>query len=325
MPRRLALPIEHLSLTSSQPQQVSEAAGKIMGDVVFERLGDGNFDYDLDLSVIGSAVTWRSRSDSGFIARSPDRRNDTIELRFIEAGRCHSVTSEQDVDASAGQAYFLRPAHGHQVTGHPGLQQTGIALPFGRYAKLTALDVDDPHVELAKFAAIANFGQGPAKTLFHIARMLAAPGEIPHPLLDAPLGAALLKESLLGIFAETWPRTSSRGSVRQANLRHVRKAVDWIRAHAGERLQLEDIAQAANVSVRSLQTGFKQQYGMSPMAYVLKVRLQEVHHELLTADATLSITEIARKWGFANRGEFAARYRALYGETPSETRSRGRA
>jgi AraC family ethanolamine operon transcriptional activator len=45
-----------------------------------------------------------------------------------------------------------------------------------------------------------------------------------------------------------------------------------------------------------------------------------VRQELKVAPAgTASVREIARRWGFWHTGEFAADYRRLFGELPSET------
>ena len=58
---------------------------------------------------------------------------------------------------------------------------------------------------------------------------------------------------------------------------------------------------------------------MSPMAYFQAVRLNEVRQELKTAAGTATVYEIARRWGFWHTGEFAAAYRRLFGELPSQT------
>ena len=44
--------------------------------------------------------------------------------------------------------------------------------------------------------------------------------------------------------------------------------------------------------------------------------------ELKAAPAGTTVREIARRWGFRHTGEFAADYRRLFGELPSETFNR---
>jgi AraC-like DNA-binding protein len=50
------------------------------------------------------------------------------------------------------------------------------------------------------------------------------------------------------------------------------------------------------------------------------MRLERVRDELRSLDPTeATVTEIAYRWGFWHLGRFAARYRARFGEMPSET------
>jgi AraC-like DNA-binding protein len=45
-----------------------------------------------------------------------------------------------------------------------------------------------------------------------------------------------------------------------------------------------------------------------------------VHEELATAPpGTVTVTQVAIRWGFAHLGRFAAAYRAVFAERPSDT------
>jgi AraC family ethanolamine operon transcriptional activator len=56
------------------------------------------------------------------------------------------------------------------------------------------------------------------------------------------------------------------------------------------------------------------------MAYFQASRLNAVRQELKAAPAgTATVHAIARRWGFFHTGEFAAAYRRLFGELPSQT------
>lgn len=103
--------------------------------------------------------------------------------------------------------------------------------------------------------------------------------------------------------------------------RHVRRAVAYIHSHArqAERVRLEDIAEAAKVSVRSLQTGFSSAKGMPPMAYLRMVKLQGARAELSAVPAPLSVADVAAAWGFSHSGVFSRLYRTAFGELPSQT------
>jgi transcriptional regulator GlxA family with amidase domain len=72
--------------------------------------------------------------------------------------------------------------------------------------------------------------------------------------------------------------------------------------------------------VRSLQEGFRQHVGVSPMAYLRRVRLEHAHAELSEPrDGQRSVAAVAHRWGFGHLGRFAAAYRERYGVSPSDT------
>jgi AraC family ethanolamine operon transcriptional activator len=59
---------------------------------------------------------------------------------------------------------------------------------------------------------------------------------------------------------------------------------------------------------------------MNPKAYINAVRLNAVHKQLRVAKAgNLFVADAANAWGFWHMGQFAADYRKLFGENPSQT------
>jgi AraC-like DNA-binding protein len=99
----------------------------------------------------------------------------------------------------------------------------------------------------------------------------------------------------------------------------VKRAEEYIRAHSGEPLQLEDIARAAGVSPRTLREQFHSARGMSPMQYVRKIRMQRARAALLAAGPRARIADIALACGFFHLGRFSLAYAEAFGEMPSET------
>jgi AraC family ethanolamine operon transcriptional activator len=100
--------------------------------------------------------------------------------------------------------------------------------------------------------------------------------------------------------------------------RVVRRAEDYMRAHLGDQLSVLDLCRELAVSERTLHYAFQEVRGLSPMAYFQAVRLNAVRQELRTATDTMTVHEIAQRWGFWHTGEFAAAYRRLFGELPSQ-------
>src|SRR5262249_36573423 len=99
-----------------------------------------------------------------------------------------------------------------------------------------------------------------------------------------------------------------------------RRARDYPRAHPGHPLSVLDLCREFDVSQRTLHYAFQEVRGLSPMAYFKVSRLNAVRQELKAAPAdTTTVRAIAQRWGFWHTGEFAAAYRRLFGELPSQT------
>jgi len=100
----------------------------------------------------------------------------------------------------------------------------------------------------------------------------------------------------------------------------VRRAVAYIDEHLQDPVTLPDIVSASRLSVRALNDGFRRHLDTTPMQYLRRSRLEAARRDLLTADPTHeTVAAIARRWGFTQLGRFAARYRAAFGESPSDS------
>ncbi len=311
---------ELLHTSQIDPDHLSELVSKPACTVRYEPLTPASgFDHTIDISPVGSLITLQSSSRHGFQAQLEMENTERLEIHFIEQGHYRSGVGST-VDAMSGQAFLQRGAGEYRITSQPGTRQTCIAVPFERCVRLFALDIDDPLTEIARFNPFTEFRNGPMQVLHGIGKLLAASENGDHPLSTLPLGASLLEEAFLATLVEAWPQEKDRAFSAKPVPVYVRMATDWIEAHIAEKIHLEDLAGVTGVTVRALQTGFRDVYDMSPVAYILKLRLQQVHRELLAAGPEISIQEIAFKWGFAHMSDFAMRYRRLFGRPPSETR-----
>lgn len=108
--------------------------------------------------------------------------------------------------------------------------------------------------------------------------------------------------------------------VSPAMPRQVKRAIDYMTANIANPINLEDIAQAAGVSVRSLQVAFQQFKNTTPLGCLRQLRLENVRRELVAGrHDRVSISDAARKSGFTHMGRFSVLYREAFGEMPTET------
>ena len=147
-------------------------------------------------------------------------------------------------------------------------------------------------------------------------------------LASAPLALASLDQMVMTTLLSMQPNSYSELLLRPASPAlpfYVKRAEAYIEAHLEEPLSIAELAAIAGVSARSLQTGFQQFRGTTPMAHLRALRLSRAHDELLAADPQrTSVTDIAMRWGFSHLGKFAVAYKQRFGESPRETLGRWR-
>jgi AraC-like DNA-binding protein len=100
---------------------------------------------------------------------------------------------------------------------------------------------------------------------------------------------------------------------------HVRRARDYVHHHIAEIRSVSDIAASIGVTTRTLQTGFRKTFNMTPAAYIRRTRVEALHQALLSADGSQSVTDLMQAVGIVNFGRYAHYYRQQIGEAPSNT------
>lgn len=105
---------------------------------------------------------------------------------------------------------------------------------------------------------------------------------------------------------------------------HLIKRVEEIAdMYRQEPLNLQQICDRLETSSSALSYGFKEIFGMSPMAYLKIQRLNGVRRALKNADPDQkTVMQLAYEWGFGSLGHFSRDYQKMFGELPSETLKR---
>ncbi|HEY5760930.1 MAG TPA: AraC family transcriptional regulator [Steroidobacter sp.] len=127
-----------------------------------------------------------------------------------------------------------------------------------------------------------------------------------RPLAWAELGR-LTQLPELGDVAKA-PRGLSR--------RALNRACSFIAENLGERFTLDDLARQAGVSRFHFARLFRVSTGDSPMAYLLKSRIERAKQMLLQDDRP--VCEIAAALGFCDQSHLTRTFRRLTGLTPRE-------
>jgi len=136
---------------------------------------------------------------------------------------------------------------------------------------------------------------------------LAARVELVETLL-ATLGGAVDRE----------PAGGDRTGGAQSLI--VKKVESYALSRVGDLLYVSDLCEAAGVSERTLEYAFKEIMGLTPMGYLIRLRLHRARQALLAAtQGSTTVSAVALDWGFWHFGDFSRAYRECFGELPSDT------
>jgi AraC-like DNA-binding protein len=151
--------------------------------------------------------------------------------------------------------------------------------------------------------------------------------EVRTPLLDGR--AAGVASDLLTALIDAIGGTGRAIAVPTQHSRStnntVTRALEYVRGQKWGGLQVTDMADAAEVTSRTLLRVFRQQLDLGPASYLKLRQLNIVRRELRGKHAPVrKITDIMGEQGVTEFGRFASEYRALFRERPSDTLARSR-
>jgi AraC family ethanolamine operon transcriptional activator len=102
----------------------------------------------------------------------------------------------------------------------------------------------------------------------------------------------------------------------------VRRAEEAIMNEGEQALRLDALCRTTGVARRSLSRAFQLILGIGPATYLRHYRLNEARRALVHGGhGGTTVTEVADRFGFHHLGRFSSQYHAMFGETPSVTRS----
>lgn len=226
-------------------------------------------------------------------------------LEYMENGRCSVKYNGKDFEQARGQFLLILP--GDRVVMEPvagGGKCERISLTFHATASLlsgisgTPLNADPFQLTLLSritdLAAVASDSSHRdsevkiilAHLLFTIRHNSSSPsGPPPMELPDIP--------------------------IRQgATVRDIKRYLE----ESGARMSLSDIARRLHLTVPTLRRQFKQQAGMTPVAY--RRQQQVLKAKLLLRSGNQSVSEVGRRLGFCSIHYFSGVFRKLTGMSP---------
>lgn len=144
-------------------------------------------------------------------------------------------------------------------------------------------------------------------------------------LATNPIAVRNIEEAMMSLILSgarhSFSALLDRGTIEPPRL--VRLAIDYMEANAHRSISTADVARAVGVGLRTLQLSFQRWAEVTPNQYLRRIRLDRARFDL-QKDGLVSISQVARRWGFLSPGEFARLYKIRFGELPTETAQRSK-
>ncbi len=141
-------------------------------------------------------------------------------------------------------------------------------------------------------------------------------------VLELPEVCRALDEQLLHLMVRCLAEGASV-NIKAGERRHtavITRFEAFLEANPERAIYLTEICAAIGVAERTLRAACEEHLGMGPIRFLTLRRMHLVRRALLLAQPSeATVTRIVTDQGFWELGRFSVAYRALFGESPSET------
>lgn len=307
-------------IETTDPVEFSNFVTRSYRETKVRPIGEkSGFDIRLQLSTIRNLKLAQLSSRTGYHCSQISAGKGYFGLFLVQSGSVRFKSQDAAVEVAVGTAHLRLGGERLEFEASAGSTLLHAEIPIARYASLASNHAVAPEEQLGDLESIIQIEAHGLSIIEDMAMVLIGDQPDIHPFIRSPFAALRVKEAIIAAFIDYWPSHDSAGGMADYG-NTARRAISWFHEHLQDDFTMEDVAKAIGVSMRGMQQAFKDDVGTSPINYVQRLRLQRAHQALLDPSSGMSVSEIAHVWGFRHLGYFAARYRTLYGEAPSETR-----
>jgi AraC-like DNA-binding protein len=253
-----------------------------------------------------------------------DPLDDQLLISHLVSGRFHIRSRRSAVVAAPGDVFAYDPQATMSVV-WSDIRMANVRMPRAAIDRIAGTLIgDDRHLGPVGFDLARPLTEAKALHWKRLMQYVSSDVTSNAAVHSSPIVMGQLFRLIAATALETFPNTTldrARYAALPASPGSVRRAMSYIEEHAGDDIDLTDIAEAAHVGPRALQRAFRRAVDTTPLGYLRSVRLGRAHEQLAAADGDdgTTVVKVAARWGFGHPGRFAGAYRARYGRSPSET------
>lgn len=278
---------------------------------------DGRLDMVHNAATIGRDVTLNYLRYGDEVRIVPGRFHSFYLVQVPLAGRARVRVGDRIVASDTTRASLGSPTEVVDMVWGDGCEQLLVHI---RREAVQAL-AGGPDAPPVVFDPVVDLCSPGMRSWLRLVHLAVDDLEAGGALVGSELAATHLEQSLIAALLATQPNTTSADAPATAiGSRAVRLVVAAVQAEPEKAWRLDDLAQVAGASARSLQEAFQRHLQITPLEYVRRTRLDRTRRDLLDADpSATSVTDVAARWGFFHLGRFSQVYRSTFHELPSQT------
>lgn len=259
---------------------------------------------DLRIGSSTSARSWRGSFGTPLSGRPVAHTG--IEIAWVRSGRAeYRIEGGRPFTVQSGELVIV-PAGTEHATSFSGDLAAGALELEDDTARAIAETVGDARALRA--GIVVDIGD--------VRPLVSAIDEELHTAgAGRDFAVAALAEALLVRVLRRAPQSSRPASTSCPRDPRIRRALEYLDAHASDAIDVNDLARAAGMSRFHFSRVFRDETGASPYAYLVERRLDRVACRLRAGD--VSVTTAAFDAGFRDLGRFGRAFKARFGATPS--------
>jgi AraC-like DNA-binding protein len=236
---------------------------------------------------------------------------DFYLVQLTLAGVCEIGTDGgATAELGPGWIHVVNPGTAYRKRWSSDAEQLIVRVPRRSVQRLATAASDEQPVVFAPPGDPAPAGvDGLLRFFWHD---IMTPGPARNVIVDRSAGRHLMTALLHSL-----PNSAAAVASPEEVPPCLGRADRYIRQNLARDIHLKDIAQAAGVSVRSLENAFRRYWRSTPTGHVRNLRLEAAHHLLTHPVRGMSVSDAATTVGFPHLGRFSRSYAQRFGELPS--------
>lgn len=263
-----------------------------------------------------SAISYGNRVD----VRCPELQG-IYHFQVVTRGECCWTFPDEKLRLSRGQALMMNPGEQIDLTYSADCEKVIIKVPeeLVRDACLEQRDhVPSSGIRFERRVIELEQSLGLMRLLDALL-LEASETEVDLSHLQLPY-----RDILIGKLLQQFANNAAVAEEHAVHDRSFAQLLSHIEANIRQDISVEELAQAGNVSVRTVYNLFAKYLHVTPKLFIKQSKLKSLRRELVNSRTVRNVTEVALDYGFTHLGRFSSDYRKMFGELPSETLRRHR-